>query len=167
MTDSSVHSPAGRTSRSRPRLITPIRSQTAIDKVRKLSSEEWREQRDGMLDEISHPLAGLDTARTGRINDQILALLSKVRLLGDDELKAQRADLEKAARQIVGEVGPFEVLRHLAERSFAEQLFSTIFPQSRSARPHTSPRAITSRCICNFSPSQYPVGTRLTSIDLK
>ena len=50
------------------------------------------------------------------------ALSRPWRALKDDEFKKERPELEKTARQIVGEVGPLDVLRHAVERSLADLL---------------------------------------------
>ncbi len=38
------------------------------------------------------------------------------------EFKAQRDDLDKEARKVVGDVGPTDVIRHYMERALAELL---------------------------------------------
>ena len=52
----------------------------------------------------------------------MVQLLIQVRALTEDEFKAQRGEWEKAARQIIGEVSPFEVMRHQLEYALAELL---------------------------------------------
>jgi hypothetical protein len=94
----------------------------AIDKARGLGDKEWRQLRDQVSDEVGRLAAGLDLDKAGEIGDQVVQLLIQVRALSDDEFKKQRADIEKSARRILGDLGPFDVLHRLVERALAELL---------------------------------------------
>jgi hypothetical protein len=94
----------------------------ALNKVRGLKDEEWKQLRDDLADEVSHLVAGLDDDKVEEIHDRVVQLLIQARALKDDEFKKERTDLEKTARQIVGEIGPLEVLQHFLERTLAELL---------------------------------------------
>jgi hypothetical protein len=49
-------------------------------------------------------------------------LLIQVRALTEEEFKAQRPELEKMARAIVGDLSPLDVLRHALVQDLAELL---------------------------------------------
>jgi hypothetical protein len=68
------------------------------------------------------------------VSDQVVQLLIQARALKDDEFKRERRDLEKSARQIVGEVGPMQILRHAVERALAELLSNPRLPTALEAR---------------------------------
>jgi len=104
-------------------LVEPLPQLTAaLEQVRGLPRAEWREKRDEIADEVAWAVAGVDAARTETISDKVVALLSKARSLGKEEFKAQKAELEKEAKALVGDVGPDELLRHNAERAIADML---------------------------------------------
>jgi hypothetical protein len=106
----------------------------ALEKVRGLKANEWREQRDGMLDEICNLVAGVEVDRAGRLSDQMLLLLCRARLLTDEELKSQRPELEKTARQIIGDTAATDVLRNVVERTLAELLSNPRLEAALKAR---------------------------------
>ena len=93
-----------------------------LDQVRVMEKAEWREKRDGFADEIAAAVAGIDAAKADKVCDQVVALLSKARGLSSAEYTMKKADLEKEAATIVGEIGPDELLRRHAERAIAEML---------------------------------------------
>lgn len=94
----------------------------ALSRVRPLGPKEWKQLREELSEEVGRLVAGLDTNQAGRVGDKVVQLLIQVRALTDDEFKAQRTELENAARQIVGKVGPVEILRHQIEYALAELL---------------------------------------------
>ncbi len=94
----------------------------SLEQVRGLAKAEWRDKRDEIADEIAWSVAGVDTARAEAISDKVVSLLSKARSLSKEEFKAKKADLEKEAKALVGDVGPDELLRHHAERTIADML---------------------------------------------
>jgi hypothetical protein len=93
-----------------------------LGKVRGLSAKEWKQTRESVSEEIGRLAAGLDSEKADEIAEKVVQLLIQARALTEDEFKKQRPELEKTARQIVGNVGPFDVLRHSVERALAELL---------------------------------------------
>jgi hypothetical protein len=94
----------------------------ALDKVRDLKPDEWKELRDMLSDEVGWLVAGLDAEQASQVGDQVVQLLIMARALKEKDFQKQRPELEKKAREIVGQVGPTDVLRHFLERSLAELL---------------------------------------------
>jgi hypothetical protein len=98
------------------------RLQGALDEVRPLKGAEWRNKRDEIADELSRLVAGLDRDKADKVNDQVVALLIRAHDLSDADFQKQRADLDAAARKIVGNVSAHDVLRNQTELSLAELL---------------------------------------------
>jgi hypothetical protein len=94
----------------------------ALDQVRPLAPKEWKEFREELSSEVGRLVAGLDAERAGRVGDKVVQWLIQIRSLTEEEFKAQRSELERAARQIVGDLGPLDVLRHELEYALAELL---------------------------------------------
>jgi hypothetical protein len=94
----------------------------ALSRVRPLAAKEWKQLREEVSEEVGRLVAGLDPDRAVQIGDKVVQLLIQVRALTDDEFKTQRSELEKAARQIVGDISPLEVIRHQLEYALAELL---------------------------------------------
>jgi hypothetical protein len=94
----------------------------ALDKVRGVEQDAWKDFRAGLSEEVGRLVAGVDADKVAKISDKVVQWLIEVRSLGDDEFKTQRADLEKRARQITGELHPFDVLRNSVELALAELL---------------------------------------------
>jgi hypothetical protein len=94
----------------------------ALGEARKLTPAAWRAQRDALCDPIADALAGLNEEQAHKLGERIMALLLEARRLTDSEFKAKKLDFEKAARLIVGDVGPVDVLKHQIERDLAELL---------------------------------------------
>jgi hypothetical protein len=94
----------------------------AVGRVRGLDAKQWKQIREDVADDVGRLTAGLDTEKAAGAFDQVVQLLIQVRALNDAEFKNQRPALEKKARQIVGKVGPFDVMRNVAEQVLAELL---------------------------------------------
>jgi hypothetical protein len=94
----------------------------AAGKVRSLPEDEWKATRDDIADRVATLVAGLDEARVDEISEAVAALLIEARNLTDEQFKARKPELEKAARKIVGDLGPTEILRNVLERTLAEVL---------------------------------------------
>jgi hypothetical protein len=94
----------------------------AIDQVRTLSADQWKEFRANFGDEIGRLVAGVDAEKADKISDEVVQLLIVARSLKDAEFKTQRPDLEKSALKIVGEIGPFQVLQNVMENVMATLL---------------------------------------------
>jgi hypothetical protein len=93
-----------------------------LEIVRRLKGAEWREKREEIADNVSHAVAGVDADKGEQVNDAVLAWLIRGRRLGEKEFEAKRGDLEKEARDIVGNLRPDEVLRNRVEFALAELL---------------------------------------------
>jgi hypothetical protein len=94
----------------------------ALTDVRPLKGTELKEKREEVSKEVAQLVAGLDADKEERVHKAVAALLAKVHGLKDGELKSQKADLEKKAKEIVGEIQPAQVLRHHLEIALAELL---------------------------------------------
>jgi hypothetical protein len=106
----------------------------ALDEVRGMKADEYKEWRQAVAEEVGRLVAGLDDDKASRVTDQVVQWLIVARSLKDDEFKARRADLEKQARAIVGELGPTDVLRHFLETNLAELLSNPRLPAALAAR---------------------------------
>jgi hypothetical protein len=106
----------------------------ALDEVRGLNHEKWAEAREEISEEIGRLVGGLDDEQITRVSAKVVQLLIVARSMKDGEFKAQRPDLEKQAQQILGDIGPTEVLRHVMEQSLAELLSNPCLPAALDAR---------------------------------
>jgi hypothetical protein len=106
----------------------------ALDKVRGLSNREWTEARDEISEDIGRLVAGLDDEQSARTSAKVLQLLIVARSMKSDEFKSERPELEKQAQQILGDIGPTDVLRHVMENSLAELLSNPCLPAALDAR---------------------------------
>lgn len=95
----------------------------AMDRVRAVKKdEEWKQLREQASEEVGRLLAGVNSDKASELGDKVLQLLIIARGLSDKEFKESHADLQKQAEVIIGNVGPTEVLRNLAEIRLAELL---------------------------------------------
>jgi hypothetical protein len=106
----------------------------ALAKARELRGKEWRSFRDAAAEDVAWLLAGLDERAEGKVRAQALALLNKAHRLDEKELAAQKAALEKEARDLAGKVGAFDVLRNYMERSVADLLSNPRLPAALARR---------------------------------
>jgi hypothetical protein len=106
----------------------------AIETVRGLNAEDWKALRQDIADAVGRLVGGLDADKASAVGDKAVQLLIRVRALKEAEFKAQRAELEKEARELVGNAGPLDVLRHLVEYALAELLSNPRLPQAVAAR---------------------------------
>ncbi len=83
---------------------------------------DLKQVRDEVSEEVGRLAAGLDVDKAGQISDQVVQLLIQARALQEQEFKKRQPQLEKEARQIVGEIGPVDVIRHVVEQALAEML---------------------------------------------
>src|SRR5262245_10432371 len=77
----------------------------ALDQVRTLSADQWKDFRANFGDEIGRLVAGVDADKAEKISDEVVQLLIVARSLKDAEFKTQRPELEKNAIRIVGDIG--------------------------------------------------------------
>jgi hypothetical protein len=105
-----------------------------MDKAHEARDADWKDLRDSVADEVGWLVAGLYKARAEKITAGAAALLDRARKLKEDEYKKQRPELEKAARTLVGEIPPTDILRHSMEHSLAELLSNPQLPVVLEAR---------------------------------
>jgi hypothetical protein len=112
----------------------------ALDKVRGLPAEEWKEYREAVGEDVGRLVGGLDAERAQRVNDQVVQWQIVIRSLTDDEFKSQRDDLGKQIEELVGDIDPTEVLRHFLEHTLAELLSNPRLNAALEARlKHAQP----------------------------
>jgi hypothetical protein len=105
-----------------------------LEKSRELKGKEWRTLRDDLAYQLGWLLAGVEEAAETKVRDQVTALLDKAQGLDAKAWNEQKADLEKAAREITAKVGPADVLRHYMERTLAEILSNPRLPAALALR---------------------------------
>jgi hypothetical protein len=102
---------------------------------------QWKEERDLVAREVS-ALLTTDPAQMKKLHDQIAKLLDRAYAVKPPLMKKERPDLLAAARQIIGNVGPFDVLRNMVENDLAELLSNPRTPaavEARMAAPKPAP----------------------------
>jgi hypothetical protein len=72
--------------------------------------------------DMSILLAGLDKDKAAPVAERVRQWLAQSRGQNDADFKAGRAELEKSARGVIGDVDSFDILRHWVERDAAELL---------------------------------------------
>jgi len=93
-----------------------------LGKVRDLDPKEWKQVRDLVSEEVGRGVAGLDFEKASQVGDKVVQLLIHARALKVEEFKTERPELEKMAREIVGNLSPLDVLRHALALDLAELL---------------------------------------------
>lgn len=106
----------------------------SLGKVRGVPAKDWEKYRDDLSAELGKLLGGLDSDKAGRVANQVVQLLIVARGLKDEEVKTQRAELEKMARDIVDTAGPTDVMRNVMEQHLAELLSNPRLPAALAAR---------------------------------
>jgi hypothetical protein len=106
----------------------------ALPNVRDLKGDEWKQRREEIVDEIVRLGAGVDSAKADRLTDQTTILLSQAHSMTEAQFKAKRPKLEKAARALLGEIGPLDVSRMAVERGLAELLSNPRLTAALEAR---------------------------------
>ncbi|HLJ94356.1 MAG TPA: hypothetical protein VKU02_14310 [Gemmataceae bacterium] len=94
----------------------------ALGRVRDLDPKEWKQFRETISEEVGRGVAGLDLENVSQVGDKVIQLLIHARALKPEEFKMERPELEKMAREIVGNLGPLDVLRHALLQDLAELL---------------------------------------------
>jgi hypothetical protein len=89
--------------------------ENAIDTARDLKDKEWKQLREEVAEQVGPLVAGLDGEKAG-------------------DFEHRRDELHRQARAIVGDVGAFDVLRHLVEQSLAEMLSNPRLVSALDAR---------------------------------
>jgi hypothetical protein len=88
----------------------------------KAGPEEWKKRRDGVAEEIGWLLAGFGKDKAQKYQDRAAALLDKAHAWTEDELKKNGPVLEAAVQELLGDIGPLDILRNLLQRDLAELL---------------------------------------------
>ena len=126
---------AGYIAKYQDEIPDPVESlMDAADDARGADDEEYKSAADETADEVSSLIAGLDLEKAKPVAEQIRAWMKRGRTLGDAEFKAKRPELEKAARELVGDVDSLTVLRHWMQRDMAELLSNPQLVASIEAR---------------------------------
>ena len=94
----------------------------AMKQARKLHGKEWQALRDDVAYQVGWLVAGLDADLEEKARDRATALLDRAAALGEKAYGEQLPALKKAARELVGKVGPIAVIRHYVQRVLAEVL---------------------------------------------
>jgi hypothetical protein len=110
-------------------LTEPAQTLTNIlDVAPLLNNDEWQNIYEGLIEEMTWKLGGLDAARHKAIADSVALYLKKVRGLTAEQIEAQRADLAKAAEQVAAQTPPMVVLQNFVEHALAELLSNPRLP---------------------------------------
>ncbi len=94
---------------------------------------QWKEDRDQVARDVS-ALLTTDPGQMKKLQDQIARLLDRAFAVKPPMMKKERPDLAAAAKQIIGSVGPFDVLRNMVENDLAELLSNPRTPAAVEAR---------------------------------
>ena len=106
----------------------------ALDEVRGLKRDEWKDSRDAIAEDVAADLAGANGDKADKVSDRVVALLSKARGLTAEEFKMQKPELEKTAQEIAATAEPHEVLRNRAEYALAQLLSNPRLAEVLKAR---------------------------------
>jgi hypothetical protein len=116
-------------------LVDPIDLLTeSFAKMREFKRAEWRVQRKKIAAEIGRLVGGVDAAKEDEVNKAVAALLTRAHKLNAREFEEQRAELDKAARQIIGAISPADIVRNEIEYSIAELLSNARLTAALAAR---------------------------------
>lgn len=110
------------------------RLQEALAKVRSWTLADWQDKREALGEEIALLVAGVDKEKFDKVNEAVIDFLARARTMKDDEHEKKRSELVLAAKEIVGEAGPTEVLRHYMEFELARMLSNPRLEAALQAR---------------------------------
>lgn len=88
----------------------------------KLQNKDWNSVRDDAAEEVATLVAGFDADKAKKVAEQTAALLDKAHAWKEDELKKRQEELDAAVQEIMGDIGPVDVLRNIVLRDLAEVL---------------------------------------------
>ena len=94
----------------------------AADESRGMDDGKFNALAETTARDIGILLAGLDKEKAAPVAQRVHLWLEQSHLLSNADFKASQAELEKAAKAVIGEVDSFDVLRHWIERDVAELL---------------------------------------------
>jgi hypothetical protein len=106
----------------------------ALDEVRDMKGKDAARLYEDVAAQVGWLVAGLDAPKAGAAAERARALLTRGRRLSDADFQKQHELLETAARQVVGEVEPTDVIRHFLERTLAELLSNPRLQAAVTAR---------------------------------
>jgi hypothetical protein len=106
----------------------------AMQTVRGLKGNDWKQRREEIVDDILRLAAGVDSKKADKLTDQLTALLSRAHSMKDAEFKAKRQDLEKSARKLLGDLNALDVVRNYVEYGLAELLSNPRLTVALAAR---------------------------------
>ncbi|CEF49323.1 unnamed protein product [uncultured bacterium] len=105
----------------------------ALEDVRNMNEEDWKDQRGEIADEISRAAVGLNAAKAKAMSAQIAVLLTRARGLSKAEFQKQHAEIESAASKLIGDISPEVLLRNQVEVDLAMLLSNPRTPQAARA----------------------------------
>jgi hypothetical protein len=94
----------------------------ALEDVRGLPADQFKEVRDEAAAEVGWLAAGFDAKKAEDISKKASALLDEAYRLKDPDFNKQQPALEKKARSLIGTVDNMRVLTHILEHHLAEVL---------------------------------------------
>jgi hypothetical protein len=106
------------------------RLRDAIKDARTVKADDWPALRDETAGAVGEAVGGVDAEKVASVTKEAAALLDRARGLSPTELTSLAVELEKAARAVVGTIGPMDVLQHALELHLARQLSN---PQAATA----------------------------------
>ncbi len=106
----------------------------AIAESRKRTGKEWTSYRDDVAFQVGWLVAGLDTTREEKLRKEATDLLNKVSRMSEKVFLDRRDDLDKSAAEVIGKVGPTDVIRNFMERLLAEALSNHRLAKALEAR---------------------------------
>jgi hypothetical protein len=89
---------------------------------RRLRGPKWDDHRDDVAYLVGWLVAGVDAKKEAKARERAAALLTKAHRLDAKGYAAAREALFREGRQLIGGLGPTDVLRHYMERVVAELL---------------------------------------------
>lgn len=105
-----------------------------LDGIRGLTGNDWKQRRDEIVDFAVRLTSGVDEKKADKLTDELTVILSRVHGYSEAEFKAKRGDVEKQIHDLLGDVGPLDVMRSVVERSLAELLSNPRLPAALAAR---------------------------------
>jgi hypothetical protein len=94
----------------------------ALEETRDADQDDFEAQRNQLAADVALALAGLDVEKEKIVGDQVKAWLNQSRALNALLFKEKEAELKEAARTLVGQVDPLQVIRHYLQRDLAKLL---------------------------------------------
>lgn len=108
--------------------------EAAMKRSRELRGRAWQDERDAASVQVGWLIAGVDAAAEKKAREKAEVLLNRAHRMEDKEYAAKQSALRKEARELVGKLGPTDVLRNFMERVLAETLSSYRLTAALDAR---------------------------------